>query len=645
VTALDGLRGLALAAVLAFHAGFGWAAGGFLGVSTFFTLSGFLITTLVLREHERTGGLDVASFWSRRLRRLLPAALVTVAAVAVAGRFLASPDQAARLRGDLLASLASVVNWRFLDQGRSYGALFRSPSPVLHFWSLAIEAQFYVVFPLVVAAIAVVVGRRRGAGLRVALAVVGAGVAVVGIAAGVRAGTDGAYYSTLARAPELLAGVGLAIAWPRPHHRSGGALDRRWRAAVAVGGVVALPLLVAAWSRTPVGAPGLARGGLALHAVGSALVVAAAATGQGPVAALLGLRPLAWLGRISYAAYLFHWPIFVWLTPDRAGGLHGLPLVALHVALTLVLAALSSRFVERPLRRGRPVLPARSTAALAVATVTAVALAVVVVARPTGGTDPSAAADPAGFRTGVEAAGGVDLTGPSPAGLPRLAVFGDSTALRTAFGLPLWGIRTRRLSLVGDETVIGCGLAVDGTLDATGTPRPVLDECRDWPQRWRRQVADLDLDAAVIQIGPWDTADRRLPGERTWRHLGQPDYDAIVKDQIRTAVDVLSSSGAKVLWLTSPHVEMERAVVPRPTRPAPSSDPARMDRLNALVREVAAERPDTVRVIDVAAHLRAGPGGEMDPAIRPDGVHVSEAAAVDLADWLAPELLAALGDR
>jgi hypothetical protein len=222
-------------------------------------------------------------------------------------------------------------------------------------------------------------------------------------------------------------------------------------------------------------------------------------------------------------------------------------------------------------------------------------------------------------------------------------VFGDSTALRTAFGLPLWGIRTRRVAMVADETVIGCGLARAGTINATGTPRPVRAECEDWPSRWRARVAELDLDGAILQVGPWDVADRRLPGESTWRHLGQPELDAVVKAEMRDAVDALSSSGARVLWLTSPVVDMNRAVVPRPTTPAPSSDPARMARLNELIAEVAAERPDVVRVIDVAAHLRERPAGELDPAIRPDGVHLTEEAAVDLAAWLGPEVLAALG--
>jgi peptidoglycan/LPS O-acetylase OafA/YrhL len=547
---------------------------------------------------------------------------VTIAAIAALAPALAPNDGAGRLRGDLLAALASVVNWRFLATGRSYAGLFAAPSPVLHFWSLAIEAQFYVVFPLVVVAVALLAHGRR---FRPTLTVVLAVVAAAGVALSVRAGTDAAYYSTLARAPELLAGAFLALAL-RGRHAEALRPRLRW-------GWLASPLLLVAWSRTGVGWVGLGRGGFALHALASAAVVAAAATDTGRVAAALGARPLAWLGRISYAAYLFHWPIFVWLTPDRAGGLHGLPLVAVHVALTLVLAAASSRFVERPIRQRRPAWPSPATGLLAAGAAAAAAVLIVVaVPASTGGGDGGT------FRTGVAAAG-VDLSRPSPPGLPRIAVFGDSTALRTAFGLPVWGIQTREIAFVGDRTVLGCGLSQVGTINATGTPQTIRAECRDWPERWRRQVHDLRVDAALVQVGPWDTADHRLPNDKTWHHLGEPAYDAIVEDQIRAAVDALSSSGAKVLWLTSPLVEMERTVVPRPTRAAPSSDPARMTRLNELVAEVAAERPDVMRIIDVAGHVAT-----LDPSVRPDGVHISEAASHPLAEWLGPQILAALGD-
>lgn len=145
VAALDGLRGLAVAAVLAFHAGFGWASGGFLGVSVFFTLSGFLITNLLQQETARSGAIDLRRFYRRRAARLVPAGLMGVVLAVAVGHAAAVPS--ASLHRDVLAALAQVANWRWLLDEQSYADLFATPSPVLHYWSLSIEVQYYLVFP------------------------------------------------------------------------------------------------------------------------------------------------------------------------------------------------------------------------------------------------------------------------------------------------------------------------------------------------------------------------------------------------------------------------------------------------------------------------------------------------------------------
>ncbi|MCB0964094.1 MAG: acyltransferase, partial [Acidimicrobiales bacterium] len=202
---LDGLRGLAVAAVLVFHAGpAGWLPGGFLGVSLFFTLSGYLITALALTEVSRDRTIHMAAFWARRARRLLPALILTCIGVAVASKYT---DLGDTLRADLIAGLTYTSNWVLVARGQSYTALFEAPSPLVHLWSLAIEEQFYVVLPIAVWLLA-----RRGPGqLRRRMAIGAAAVMVAGVALDLAVDDPTlAYYGTLNRAPEIAIGVLLA---------------------------------------------------------------------------------------------------------------------------------------------------------------------------------------------------------------------------------------------------------------------------------------------------------------------------------------------------------------------------------------------------------------------------------------------------
>ena len=166
---MDGLRGLAVAAIIGYHAGGGLIPGAFLSVSTFFTLSGFLITTVILAEYEKHGGISLRSFWSRRLRRLMPASLAAIVIILAMSLAWADSTQLARIRGDALSALGYVANWRFVFSGDTYGAELQSASPFTHFWSLAIEEQFYVIYPLIVVGVAVAAKGSRRVGARVFL--------------------------------------------------------------------------------------------------------------------------------------------------------------------------------------------------------------------------------------------------------------------------------------------------------------------------------------------------------------------------------------------------------------------------------------------------------------------------------------------
>lgn len=374
--ALDGLRGVAIAAVVVYHFLPGQFSGGFLGLDLFFVLSGFLITSLLLESRRSRGSVDIRGFYSRRFRRLMPAALLTLAAIAILAPLLSAVTVGLRL--DLLSALGYVANWRFAFSGQSYVAQFSDPSPVRHFWSLAVEEQFYLVWPLVMAAGSVLAARFLRAGLRRPVAVVVLALAALG-SAGLMwywydpfSDPSRLYYGTDTRAFELLIGALAAVVVGHPRRVRGG------RPLLAVGLLAAagclVPLLL--WSAD---SSAYYRGGAFLWACGAALVIVSCLPESSPLGKALSLRPLCWLGLISYGVYLFHWPMQLWLTPDRVG-LHGPALFVLKVSATVALAALSYWLLERPIRRGRGVisrLPPLVVAPVAVSGVLVLALVAV----------------------------------------------------------------------------------------------------------------------------------------------------------------------------------------------------------------------------------------------------------------------------
>ncbi|MBM3675297.1 MAG: acyltransferase [Actinobacteria bacterium] len=318
IRALDGVRGAAVAAVLVFHGG--RLEGGFLGVDLFFVLSGFLITALLLTESRATDRISFAGFWARRARRLLPALFLMLAGVALYAVLVAEPAELERIRGEALATLGYVANWRAVFGGSSYWELFLVPSPLQHTWSLAIEEQFYLVWPLVFGAV-LAWGRRRSAsradGSSTARRMLALSLGLAGSCAILALGIGEAnrvYYGTDTRAPAILFGASLAawLAWRGPVRTRGG---RRRLEMVAF---VAVAALAVAWTR--LSGPLLYQGGLLLCGLAGAAVVASAAHPvRGPLARAFELRPLVGLGLISYGAYLYHWPLYVYLDEKRVG--------------------------------------------------------------------------------------------------------------------------------------------------------------------------------------------------------------------------------------------------------------------------------------------------------------------------------------
>ena len=367
--ALDGVRALAVAAVLLFHAEVPGFSGGYLGVSVFFTLSGYLITTLLLTEHATTGRISMPGFYARRVRRLLPASLVCLTAIVVISELTNVFAGVAELRRQVMGALLQVSNWVFLAGEGSYQQLFQQTggtrSPVEHFWSLSIEEQFYWLWPPTMAFLLARCATRRSRTLALGTLTLVFALAAPLIAA--RFGPDAAYWATPARVGEILMGALLALLL---HGRAVPRLAA-WLAPVAL---FALAVCVATFPAS--GGPAY-QGWLPAVAVGSALLVLGLQA-ESPVRRVLSTRPLVWLGGISYGVYLYHWPIYV-IVDERRTGLDGWRLVVVQLALTLAIAEISFRLIERPIRSARGASRRMTLAAggLATSAIAVVTLAVV----------------------------------------------------------------------------------------------------------------------------------------------------------------------------------------------------------------------------------------------------------------------------
>ncbi|MEI8051292.1 MAG: acyltransferase family protein [Actinomycetes bacterium] len=360
LSGLDGLRALAVMGVVAYHLGLSEVSGGFLGVDLFFVLSGFLITSLLVEEKITTSTIALGAFWGRRARRLLPALfamlIVVIAYVAIVGRFSllsGSNVDLSTLQADAVSTVFYVANWHLIAAHQSYFALFSLPSPIQHTWSLAIEEQFYIVFPFLV--VALLAWRRRGQ--RVAAVVLLGAMALASAAEMAllfRHGADPSriYYGTDTRAFDLLIGATLGFATAGRGIRSarlGRLLEiASWPAAI---------LLALLWSiaGTTNAMPRefMYRGGFLLCALLAAVLIATAALRpRSSIARVLSIKPLVAVGIVSYGVYLWHWPVIV-LINQQSTGLSTVPLDLVRIGLIAALTIVSYFALERPIRRHR----------------------------------------------------------------------------------------------------------------------------------------------------------------------------------------------------------------------------------------------------------------------------------------------------
>lgn len=349
---IDGMRALAVIAVLIYHAGAVWLPGGLLGVEIFFVISGYLITALLLGEWRKTGRIDLKSFWLRRARRLLPA-LYFMIAVTLAYCVAFLPGEVSGLRNDALAAFGYVMNWYLIFGHESYFEAVGRPSLLQHLWSLAIEEQFYLLWPPLLAAGMAIWGRPKRRMIILSLTFVCAIASGVLMAFLYTPNVDPSrlYYGTDTRASGLLLGAALAFVWwPGRFRKEGG---NRLPLTLDVVGIAALAGLILFCALLDEYQPFLYKGGfLAVDFVTVFLIAATVHPRSRFGARVLGCKPLRWIGLRSYGIYLWHWPIFMVSRPGVDVPLEGPWLFAARLTATVLLADLSYRFVETPIRRG-----------------------------------------------------------------------------------------------------------------------------------------------------------------------------------------------------------------------------------------------------------------------------------------------------
>ncbi len=678
-------------------------SGGYLGVSVFFTLSGYLITTVLLREHADSGAVSMGRFYSRRAKRLLPASLLCIGLVMVA-RMFGAFDRVETLRRDGLTAILQVFNWARLSGTSSYADLFSDPtgatiSPLEHYWSLAIEEQFYLLWPVALIGL-IALARRRQQSVTGSIVIVTAlFVAVAPIVSGVF-GSDATYWATPARLAEILIGASLA-AWlsdrtsraaSDPAKSAQGKFASRAPGFVAA---VGLASIVALSATMPTGRGPAYHGFLPAFALLSASLIWALQT-PGSVRRVLSTLPVVAIGRVSYGVYLYHWPIFV-LLRQNGWKLNSWGGFLLAISITAVVATVSYVFIEQPIRKAQ--WPTARSTALALAGATAIAAVVTLspVARPfvdiddglldaaamqpvdslaplVAFTEDKAGASPAPSTAQPSSTVRPTAADPSPRDaptgdtqtrdmprdipatstpIPAAAAF-DSTSTLAATA----PVRPVRILVVGDSTsaIVAQGLAAwsleNPTFAATSLNWSqgcgfILDgtitsyEAERFVER-SQDLLLVDVPAAIEQLRPdvvvlMTTMNDVI--DRQWTEAEgslDPQSPAFRR---RMGASYLAMQDS-ILRLGVQKVVW--IIPPTPTAISPYPELNNLTRYavqHEVIRSVASAAPGSTSAIDLDTWFDRT-GAANDDSWRPDGVHLSTESATNLARWyLGPEIV------
>jgi len=608
VHALDGMRAVAVVLVLLFHLQVPGFTAGFLGVDIFFVLSGFLITTLILTEIDRTGRISLPNFWARRARRLLPALVILLVVVAAVTWATATFTERTSVRGDLLATAGYVANWHLITTS-SYFADIGVDSPLEHTWSLAIEEQFYVLWPLVVFAVAAAAQRRRRSAVGIVAGIVAIGSATLLWILWSPESVERAYMGTDARIFEPLVGAVGAVLVATPWVRR--RLDR-WGALSLVLGVAALGLELA---MIAVRASSYYFGGALFVSVATLLILGPLWIGRGGVfGRALAWTPIAWIGVVSYGAYLWHWPLTVWLgaRQDTGGGLLVRRLGV--IALTFGIAAISYHAIEHPIRRGRfgmrATTGARSRRARQRrATLIAIPVSLLTVAC-----------------ISVAATRVPDI----PSSVPSMMLVGDSVPLQLSVAMDR--ALTDRGWRLASATFGACAVTGETLARPDGLPIDKVDVCTEQIVRAQdRLVREVDPDV-VLWWDRWSLANFLTPGGDFIRS-GTSRFWDLRRRGLRLAMDRLASRGATVVFVaTEPPGQAVTGGRCTDTE-CPWWLRFQIDhyadittRWNAILQHFAERHPDHSRFVSVTNVICATDVAPCDDRIdgvpaRPDGTH------------------------
>ena len=647
---LDGIRAFSVIAVMLYHANIAWLPGGFLGVEVFFVVSGFLITSLLIEERESTQRIDLKQFWIRRARRLLPALFVMLCATAVCVAFYAT-DSAPDFRRDVLPSLGYFSNWwQIFAVDTPYFAA--SSLPVLrHLWSLAVEEQWYLVWPLLFTFIFGAKWMRPK--ISGALLIVGSGAIMAATAFRFvqddETRTNFLYLSTLTRSSGLLLGAAVAMLW-RPWRKTPTrfVLARSLVAdALAIASIVVIGVLMAT---VHVADARLYRGGLAATTIASAVVVAVVMRPNGVfVQKLFSQELFVEIGRRSYGLYLWHWPIFVVAHARDSGNR-----LAVAIAVTVIINEFVYQYVEIPTRQGalgnwwhnRPQLSAMHrrlpvfVAAVVVASLGVTGVKVVGIEARDLAIDTSPANVIFSVPTTVAPASSLpaaSTTTTTIAKLPRkLLIVGDSQAHSLAVNKPSGMEKT---FVVADGSIDGCGIydrgvGVGGT---NGNFRRNFANCVGFEKSWAKSATKARADVVLVVIGAWEVLDLKI-NSFTFVVNTLP-ADTMFRTQMKRGIDALRATGATVALL---EVACMRPVDskggPVPALPQRGDD-MRTRHLNELMREIAAPENDGVFFVSGPKEWCSDSKVSTSLSYRWDGVHAYKPGAKLIFETIATSIL------